>query len=174
MVRNGEITLHRGKARSYGPTGGSFRSQFSAAGSLGLLVAIAIPKRYTSHTMVLVDLPNVPTDLVRPAISEDVNHQLSSLQEQILSRTRLEAIIEKLGLYAKDRGRVPIQELVEKLRTAVSVKPLESMPGTQTQTQNYSLPGFSVDVTFDGPQIAQQICAELTTTFIEPRMHGSE
>ncbi len=50
---------------------------------------------------------------------------------------------------------------------------MESMPGTQTQSQNYSLPGFSVDVTFDGPQIAQQICAEITTTFIDLKCTGT-
>ena len=170
MVRNGEITVTdaRRVLRGYWWI---VPITIFVCGTLGLLVAIAIPKRYTSHTMVLVDLPNVPTDLVRPAISEDVNHQLSSLQEQILSRTRLEGVIEKFGLYAKDRGRVPIAELANTLRRAVSVKPMESMPGTQTQTQNYSLPGFSVDVTFDGPQIAQQICAEITTTFIDHKNH---
>jgi len=66
------------------------------------------------------------------------------MQEQILSRTRLEPIIEKLGLYPLDRGRVHIEDLVERLRTSITITPLTSMPGTKNQ----SLPGFYVNVTF--------------------------
>jgi polysaccharide chain length determinant protein (PEP-CTERM system associated) len=85
------------------------------------------------------------------------------MKEQILSRTRLQPIIEKFGLYAEVRSRVHIEDLVEKLRTAVEIKPLEPTPGTQSR----QLPGFYVDVTFDNPQIAQQICSEITSMFLE-------
>src|SRR5882672_12456279 len=94
-------------------------------GALGLLIAVMLPKHYTSQTLVFVDQPTVPTEYVRPVVSEELNHRLASMQEQILSRTRLQPIIEKFGLYAQDRGRVHIEDLVEKLRNSVTVKPLE-------------------------------------------------
>jgi polysaccharide chain length determinant protein (PEP-CTERM system associated) len=34
-------------------------------------------------------------------------------------------------------------------------------------TQNRQLPGFHVNVTFDNPQVAQRICSEITTMFME-------
>jgi len=45
----------------------------------------------------------------------------------------------------------------------VEIKPLEPTPGTQSR----QLPGFYVDVAFDNPQIAQQICTEITSMFLE-------
>lgn len=169
MVRNGEITVTDARRVLRGYWWILPIAAFGC-GMLGLLLAMALPKRYTSQTMVLVDLPNVSAELVKPGVSEDVNHQLSSIQEQILSRTRLEAIIEKFGLYAEDRGRIPVEELIEKLRSAVIVKPMESMPGTQS----HGLPGFSVNVTFSGPQIAQQICTEITAVFINQNTRERE
>jgi polysaccharide chain length determinant protein (PEP-CTERM system associated) len=119
---------------------------------------------------VLVDQPTVPTEFVKPVVTEDLNHRLASMQEQILSRTRLQPIIEKFGLYANERRRINIEDLVERLRTAVIVKPMDSMPGTQ----NHSLPGFYVDVTFDNPQTAQQICTEITSMFMQQNTRERE
>jgi polysaccharide chain length determinant protein (PEP-CTERM system associated) len=162
MVRNGEIGLAEAKRtlRRYWwilPLSTLF------LGGMGLGATFVLPKRYTSQTMVLVAQPAVGPDYVKPVVTEDLNHRLASMKEQILSRTRLQPIIEKFGLYAEVRGRVHIEELVERLRTAVEIKPLEPTPGTQSR----QLPGFYVDVTFDSPQIAQQICTEITSMFLE-------
>src|SRR5437764_13132747 len=132
-------------------------------GGLGLVATFVLPKRYTSQTMVLVEQSTVGPDYVKPVVTEDLNHRLASMKEQILSRTRLQPIIEKFGLYAEVRSRVHIEDLVERLRIAVEIKPLETTPGTQSR----QLPGFYVSVTFDNPQIAQQICTEITSMFLE-------
>src|SRR5882724_4793866 len=162
MIRNGEITASEVKriSRNYWWI---LPIAIIGCGSLGLLLATVLPKRYTSETLVLVDQPTVPTEFVKPVVTEDLNHRLASMQEQILSRTRLQPIIEKFGLYANDRGRVHVEDLVERLRNSVTVKPLEPMAGTQ----NRSLPRFYVNVTFDNALTAQQICAEITSMFME-------
>ena len=162
MVRNGEIGLAEAKrtVRRYWwilPLSTVF------LGGIGLGATFVLPKRFTSQTMVLVEQPTVGPDYVKPVVTEDLNHRLASMKEQILSRTRLQPIIEKFGLYAEARGRVHIEDLVERLRAAVEIKPLEPTPGTQSR----QLPGFYVDVTFDNPQIAQQICTEITSMFLE-------
>lgn len=127
-----------------------------------VILVMVLPKKYTSQTLILVQQPAVPTDIVRPVITEDLNHRLASMQEQILSRTRLEPIIEKLHLYPEDRGKTHIEDLVEQLRTSITITPLVSMPGTQSQ----NLPGFYVNVTYSNPQLGQQICTEITSMFM--------
>jgi len=129
----------------------------------GLIAATALPKKYTSQTLILVEQPGVPSEIVRPVVTEDLNHRLASMQEQILSRTRLQPIIDKLGLYPELRGKVHSDDAVELLRSAIMITPLESMPGTQHQ----GLPGFSVKVTFNDPHLAQQICTDITSMFME-------
>jgi polysaccharide chain length determinant protein (PEP-CTERM system associated) len=132
-------------------------------GTIAAVAANVLPKKYTSQTLILVQEPGVPSDIVRPVVTEDLNHRLASMQEQILSRSRLEPIIEKLGLYPELRGKVHSEDAVELLRTSIVITPLESMPGTQHQ----GLPGFYVKVTFHDPHIAQQICTDITTMFRE-------
>src|SRR6266436_6325158 len=129
MIKNGEITITEARRilRHYWWI---LPLTVIGCGALGLLAAAVLPKRYTSQTLVLVDQPTVPTEYVRPVVSEELNHRLASMQEQILSRTRLQPIIEKFGLYPALRGKVHIEELVDRLRTAVIVKPMDAMPGT--------------------------------------------
>jgi polysaccharide chain length determinant protein (PEP-CTERM system associated) len=134
------------------------------------VAANVLPKRYTSQTMVLVEEPSVSTKIIDQAVADDLNHRLSTMQEQILSRSRLQPIIERLNLYPEDRGRVHIDELVERLRGALTVKPVESMQGTNTR----QLPGFYITATFDSPQLAQQVCTEITSMFLAQNARQSE
>jgi polysaccharide chain length determinant protein (PEP-CTERM system associated) len=136
----------------------------------GWVAAQVLPKRYTSQTMVLVEEPSVSEKYVEPVITADLNRRLATMQEQILSRTRLEPIMNKFGLYAADRGRVHIDDLVERLRSAITIKPVEAMQGTGA----HALPGFYITATFDNPQLAQQVCTEITSMFLAQNARQSE
>jgi protein tyrosine kinase modulator len=138
---------------------------YAAAAGLviGIALALVLPKRYSSTTQVLVEQPAVSTTYVPAAASDDWNQRLATMQQQILSRTRLSDVIQKLNLYPDDNGRVPMDELVERLTKAIVVAPMDPGPGDPTR----SLPGFYVTVTFPDPYHAQQICQEITSMFIE-------
>src|ERR1700722_16485104 len=64
-------------------------------GPLGYGISLCIPSRFVSRTLVLVQQQTVPSDFVRPVDTTDISERLSSMQEQILSRTRLEPIIRQ-------------------------------------------------------------------------------
>jgi polysaccharide chain length determinant protein (PEP-CTERM system associated) len=138
-------------------------------GTLSIFVATQLPKLYTSQTLVLVAKPAVPEDYVKPVVTEDLTQRLASMKEQILSRTRLEPVVEKFNLYAADRPKLHMEDLIDRLRKAIVISPLEAMPGTQG-----SLPGFSVNVSFNNPQLAQQICTEITSMFMEQNARSME
>ena len=136
----------------------------------GFLVARALPKRYTSKTLVLVQQPTVSADLVKPVVSDNSNQRLAAMQQQILSRSRLEPVLSQLGLYSQDVGRVSVEDLVERLRSTITVTPVEAMAATQAQ----HLPGFTIEVEFDDPHAAQQICARVTDMFLEENLKSRQ
>ena len=53
-----------------------------------------------SQTLVLIEQQKVPEDYVKPVVTEDLGARLASMREQILSRSRIQPIIEKFNLYA--------------------------------------------------------------------------
>jgi polysaccharide chain length determinant protein (PEP-CTERM system associated) len=140
---------------------------FSVLGcGLGFITAHFLPKRYTSQTLVLVQQPTVPSDYVKAVVSEGTNERLATMQQEILSRTRLEPIIQQFGLYRDDVNRVPMEDLVTRLRNTVGVTPIQPMAETRSQ----GLPGFNVSVTFQDPRLAQQICSTITSMFMEENL----
>src|ERR1700676_4920743 len=131
-------------------------------GTSGFALSHILPKRFTSQTLVLVQQPVVSPDLVPTLVSDNINQRLAAMQQQILSRSRLEPVIQELGLYHKDIDRVPMEELVERLRPTITITPIQAMAETRAQ----NLPGFTISVVFDEPHFAQQICAKITSMFL--------
>jgi polysaccharide chain length determinant protein (PEP-CTERM system associated) len=107
---------------------------------------------------------------VKPVDTSDITQRLASMQQQILSRSRLEPIIRQFGLYPKDISRKPMEELVAKLQKAIEVTPI--LPMAETRTSN--LPGFYVNVTLDNPRTAQGVCTTITSMFIEENLHDRQ
>lgn len=128
---------------------------------VGFAISFAFPKRYTSQTRVLVEAPVVPDDIVKPVVTDDVNRRLASMSGEILSRTRLQGLIEENHLYQNDWNREPMENLVDRLRKSISVAPMAPTPGTLTD----NVLGFNIDVTLDNAQTAQAVCTQIASMF---------
>ena len=117
-----------------------------------------LPSIYRSGTLILVEQPAVPEKLVASNIDLDIQRQLSSITEQILSRTRLWHIIDGLNLYPdKRKGKNP-DELVAKMRNDIEI---ELVRGDDKQ-----LSSFHIYYTNRNPEIAQRVTNELADLFI--------
>ena len=126
-------------------------------------VSFVVPVKYQSQTLVLVEQPTVPTSYVAPVDNTNISERLASMQQQILSRARLEPIIRQSRLFSKDLDKIPMDDLVARLQAAIEVSPVQPM----AETRAVSLPGFTVAVTLDTPEAAQQVCTAVTSLFIE-------
>jgi len=127
------------------------------------VLSLFLPSRYTSETVVLVQEQRVPEEYVRSVVGGDLNERLATMQEQILSRTRLQEIIEKLDLYKDSAGHLPMEELVARLRKSITVGAVRPMAETHAE----GLPGFTITATAGRAALAQQICTEITSLFLQ-------
>src|SRR6266436_1940045 len=132
--------------------------------AVGYLLCFVLPKEYTSQTVVLVEQPAVPTSYVTDISTGDSKQRLTTLQEQILSRSRLEAIIDKFGLYQKERTQQSSKDaLVDRLRKKIVVTPVKPM----AESNSTQLPGFIIKVSDRSPALAQKICSEVASVFMQ-------
>ncbi len=162
MTKNGEISLTDAK-RVLRKHWWIPALSVPLLGLLALVVTFYLPKKYTSYTSVLVEQPEVPEDYVKPVVNTDLDQRLASMKAQLLSSSRLEPIIEKFSLYPEQRGKVPMEVLVSNLANAVRVDLLEPMAGSTDRRP----PGFQIAVTFNNPKLAQQICGEISSMFMQ-------
>ena len=118
-----------------------------------------LPSVYKSATLILVEQPTMPKNYVVPNVDDDLQTRLVSISQQILSRTRLLLIIDKLHLYS-DKGRhfTPDEE-VTMMRKDIHTD-LVHDPTTGAIT------AFTVAYSAPNPYLAQQVTKELTSLFI--------
>src|SRR5690606_11035031 len=76
-----------------------------------------LPDRYRSSTTILVVPQRVPESYVRSTVTASVSERLQTISQQILSRTRLERIIEEFNLYENQRQTMIMEDVVQLMRT---------------------------------------------------------
>ncbi len=130
-------------------------------------VSYFVPPVYTSQTLVLIEQQKVPENYVKPIIAEDLNARLASMQEQILSRSRLQPIIERFNLYGK-KG-MSMDDRIDRVRHDIAIKPIESQIARAG-----GLPGFFISFQASDARTAQLVCGEITSLFVSENLKSRE
>jgi polysaccharide chain length determinant protein (PEP-CTERM system associated) len=96
---------------------------FAAPATAVVGLATFLPNVYESTARVLVEHQQVPEAFVKTTVTSELENRLRTISQEALSRSRLLELIDRFGLYADRKGRVPQEELVEQMRR--DIKPLE-------------------------------------------------
>ena len=102
---------------------------------IGFGFSCTLPPQYVSQTLVLIEQQKVPEDYVKPVVNEDLGSRLASMKEQILSRSRIQPIIERYNLYADSKASM--DDRVDLTRKAIGINPIPS-------GQSHGMPGFFI------------------------------
>ena len=122
-----------------------------------------MPERYRSETLILVVPQRVPDSYVRSTISETVGDRLPSISDQILSRSRLERIINDLHLSQPEQPRQIMEDVVRRMRADISV----SLDARSTNS-------FRISYVSDDPATARRVTERLASLYIEQNLHDRE
>lgn len=115
-----------------------------------------VPPEYRSQTLVLIEGQKVPEGIVKPVVADDLDSQLASMKEQILSRSRLQPILERYNLYP---GVHDMDDRIDLMRKDIEIKPIHSEIG------HGGLPGFFIAFKANDARVAQAVCSEITSLF---------
>jgi polysaccharide biosynthesis transport protein len=122
-----------------------------------------LPTSYKSSTLILVEQPTMPESYVAPNVNENLQDRLQSITQQILSRTRLLMIIDKLNLYSGGNPPKTPDDKVEAMRKDITVELVRD-------TRNQEITAFRVSYSAHDPVLAQKVTTELTQLFINENL----
>ncbi len=133
------------------------------------LFAWFLPPRYRSDTTILIEQPQVPQQYVLPNIVPDIQAHLQTLTQQILSRTRLQRIIDDLHLYSSNLDHLPgMGNVIDRMRKDITINLI------QTPQKPSEVTAFSVSYSGSNPQLVQEVTSRLTSLFIEENIHARQ
>ena len=127
-----------------------------------VLWAALAPRKYQASTLVLVTPQRVPTELVRPTVTAGILERLNSISQEIMSRTRLEQIIDEFKLYQDELKSMKREEVVELMRKNIKVE----IPKRTAETAGY----FAINFTGEDPRIVTVVANKLASLFIEENL----
>jgi polysaccharide chain length determinant protein (PEP-CTERM system associated) len=130
--------------------------------AIGIGLTFLVQPIYTSKAFVLIEQPKVPDKFVTSVLTDHLDTRLMTLQEQILSRSRLEPIVQSLGL-AKD-GSKSQEDTVEQLRKSIEVKMIQPEGSSSVPS------GFYITAQAKTASTAQKICTEILSMFMSENL----
>jgi succinoglycan biosynthesis transport protein ExoP len=150
-----------------------YRSWIIAPTFAGMVIAVVVaflwPDTFVSSATMRITPQQVPQSLVPSNISTQIAERLTAMQQEILSRTSLQELIQRpsLNLYPRERQRKPMEDVIDQMRKAVKITLME---GTSSQQQKFAS-AFQINFSYPDKYKAQAVVRELVTKFIEQNVN---
>ncbi len=144
--------------------------------ALSVVVAFAIPATYKSTTTILIEEQGIPREYVTANITSFADQRLQSINQRIMSTTKLLDLITRFRLYEDLKDRMTIDEIVEKMRkkdivfntiSADVIDPRTGRPGQATIA-------FSVSYKGKSPETVQRVASELASLYLGENLKTRE
>ena len=125
------------------------------------VAARKLPDQFRSDTLILVVPQRVPESYVKATVTTRIEDRLQSISQQILSRTRLERIIQDFNLYVEERRVGIMEDIVEKMRKDIEVQIVKG-------------DAFRVSYIGSEPRTVMKVTERLASLFIEENLRDRE
>jgi len=129
---------------------------------IATVVACLWPDTYVSYAVVRVTAAQVPERYVQSGLNQMLNERISSIEQQVVSRTTLINIIQTLDLYDRDRRRLPMEDVVDRMKN----KDLGFGQVTTIQGQASRAGAFPVSFKYEDRYKAQKVTKEIVSRLI--------
>ena len=96
---------------------------FCLAMVIGIFLTLTLPAVYEASTLILVEPQRVPTEYVKSIVSTDIETRISTISQQILSRSNLEKIIAEFKLFSSpEEQNMFMEDKLNSLRRQIKVE----------------------------------------------------
>lgn len=129
-------------------------------------VVYRLPSIYESTSLLTVKPPTISANLIQALSSEDLSQRLSTINQEVLSRSSLEPMVQKYDLYKIERATgVPMELIIEKMYKNIKVD-LE-------ETGYEKVAAFRIRYRDRDPQAARNVTAELASKYVNAQVKAS-
>jgi polysaccharide chain length determinant protein (PEP-CTERM system associated) len=140
---------------------------FGAVFLSSIFVAAVLPNEYRSSAVLMIEPQRISERLVGSSQSEtDLTHRLNLMAMEILSRARLSRIIDDLGLYPEESKEMTREEVIEIMRSDLSVVPVVPELEAENAKQE-EIDTFQISFRADAARTAADVTNRLANDFVE-------
>jgi len=143
---------------------------FAVPASAAVSLIVFLPNVYRSAATVLVESQQVPESLVPPTVTSTLETRLQTISQEILSRSKLEALIDRFVLYPDLRQRLPFEEVVDHMRKDVKLE----LKGVDVKGVRQATVAFTISYQGGDPGKVAAVANTLASFYIEENLKVRE
>jgi succinoglycan biosynthesis transport protein ExoP len=148
---------------------------FSLIFILAVVVAFVLPPIYLSQSTILIEEQQIPPEYVQASITGYVEERLQMITQQIMSRTRLQDIIDQFNLYTEMRQRYTREEIIEKMRDDINLETISAdVRDRQTGRPVSATIAFTLSYEGKNPSTVQRVATVLASLYLEENLKSRE
>jgi uncharacterized protein involved in exopolysaccharide biosynthesis len=152
-----------------------FLVAFLAIFILSVIIAFILPPVYRSQSTILIEEQQIPQEFVRTTITSYVEERLQVITQQIMSRPRLLEIINEFNLYPEMRDRFTTEEIVQKMRDAISFEMINTeVTDRRTGRPTTATIAFTLAYEGENPATVQKVANKLASLYLEANLRTRE
>jgi polysaccharide biosynthesis transport protein len=142
---------------------------------LAAIAAFLWPPVYRSTSTILIEEQEIPREFVVGTITSFAEQRLQTINQRIMSTTRLLTVINQFNLYADIRSRVPTEEVIEKMRKDIKLSTI-SADVIDPKTGRPASATIAFSLAYDGrnPETVQKVANQLASLYLEENMKERE
>lgn len=138
------------------------------------VVAMALPSVYKSTSTILIEQQNIPTDFVMSAVTSYAEQRIQSINQRIMSSTRLLEIINQFDLYKDLRGSMGTEEIIGMMRRSVTLTPISAEVVDKRGRPTTATIAFTLSYSGKIPLEVQKVTTVLTSLFLKENLQVRE
>jgi succinoglycan biosynthesis transport protein ExoP len=139
---------------------------FAAFGMSAAVVAGLVPSLpdvYRAAAVVLVERQQVPEEFVRSTVTSVLETRLHTMSQEILSRARLEQLIERFDLYPESRQQLPLDVVADRMRRDIVL----DLRGVESTARGGNLVAFTISYMGADPERVAAVTNTLASYYLE-------
>ncbi len=129
---------------------------------VGSVVIALLKPIYRSEGTILVESPEISAVLVHPTITEVADQRIQVIQQRLMARDNLTALISKYKLFGVAPDTTPTLELINLVRSRTSIKPVEGNAASPSS----STIAFTLSFDYENPKTAMDVADEFLTSIL--------
>ena len=138
---------------------------------LGLITAFVWPPTYASSATILIEEQEIPSELVQSTVTSYASERIQVISQRVMTRSNLLGIMDKYGLYQKERQRETTEEVLADMRDDINLDMINAdVMDPRTGRPTAATIAFTVGFEGKNPQLVQKVANELTTLYLNENL----
>lgn len=143
--------------------------------TIAAIIALALPPIYQSTSTILIEEQEIPQNFVTGTVTGYAEQRLQTINQRIMSTSRLLEIINRYDLYPDLREEWTTEEIIEKMREEIILETISAdVVDRRTGRPTTATIAFALSYEGENPQKVYKVANVLASLYLEENLRVRE